>query len=164
MIVTSSTIIGFSYGERLKKRVKELKEFQRGLYILKNEINFAHSLLPDALYKVYEKCEGVMGDIFKEVSILLRSNEEKDVYNCFLQSFNKNKNRLFLSQNDIGIFLDFTKSLGEMDIEGHNDMLALTLENLGKAVNDAEYNIEKNVKMYRYLGFSFGAMVGIILF
>ena len=35
-----------------------------------------------------------------------------------------------LTKEDLGIFIDFTKSLGEMDIEGHNDMLALTLENL----------------------------------
>ncbi len=36
LIVGSSTILGFSYGEKFKKRVRELKEFQRGVYVLKN--------------------------------------------------------------------------------------------------------------------------------
>ena len=35
LIVASSTILGFFYGEKFKKRVKELKEFQRGVYVLK---------------------------------------------------------------------------------------------------------------------------------
>lgn len=163
LIVAASTIWGFYYGERFKKRVKDLKELQRGIYVLKSEINFTRSLLPDALHKVYEKCDGPIGGIFLRVSELLSTNEEDDVYSCFIQSINEKKGELSLTQGDLGIFMDFTKSLGEVDIEGHNDMLALTLENLGKAVEDAERNIDKNVKMYRYLGFSFGAMVGIIL-
>jgi len=101
MIVMSSTIIGFSYGEKFKKRVRELKEFQRGLYVLKNEINFTHSLLPDALYRVYEKCEAPIGDIFKDVSDLLLKNEENDVYSGFLQSLDKNKNKLSLTKEDL---------------------------------------------------------------
>lgn len=163
LIVAASTIWGFYYGERFKKRVKDLKELQRGIYVLKSEINFTRSLLPDALHKVYEKCDGPIGGIFLRVSELLSTNEEDDVYSCFIQSINEKKGELSLTQGDLGIFMDFTKSLGEVDIEGHNDMLALTLENLGKALEDAERNIDKNVKMYRYLGFSFGAMVGIIL-
>lgn len=163
IIIAASTILGFCYGEKFKRRLKELKELQRGVYVLKSEINFTHSLLPDALYKVYEKCEGPVGEVFLKASELMNSNEEKDVYSCFIQGVKEKKSELSLTQGDIEIFLDFTKSLGEMDIEGHNDMLALTLENLGKAVQDAEHNMDKNVKMYRYLGFSFGAMVGIIL-
>ncbi len=163
LIIGSSTVFGFFYGEKFKRRVKELKELQRGIYVLKSEINFTHSLLPDALYKVYEKCEPPIGDIFLKVSQMLSTNEEKDVYSCFSQCLEERKKNLSLTKEDLGIFMDFTKSLGEMDIEGHNDMLTLTLDNLSKAVEQAEHNIDKNVKMYRYLGFSFGAMVGIIL-
>jgi len=163
LIVASSTILGFSYGEKFKNRVRELKELQRGLYVLKNEINFTHALLPEALNKVYEKCEEPIAGIFKDASELLLNNEEYDVNSCFIKSIDKRVDKLSLNKDDISIFLDFTKSLGEMDIEGHNDMFALTLENLDKAINNAEYNIDKNVKMYRYLGFSFGAMIGIIL-
>lgn len=163
LIIGSTTILGFYYGEKFKKRVKELKELQRGIYVIKSEINFNRSLLPDALYKVHEKCDAPIGDIFLRASEILSTNEEKDVYSCFSQSLKEVEDGISLTKGDIGIFMDFTKSLGEMDIVGHNDMLALTLENLSKAVEDAERNIDKNVKMYRYLGFSFGAMLGIIL-
>lgn len=163
LIVGASTILGFYFGDKFKRRLKELKELQRGIYVLKSEINFTRSLLPDALEKVHEKCDGIIGDIFLKAAQLLNTNEEKDVYSCFTQSINERKGELSLTQSDLGIFLDFTKSLGEVDILGHNDMLGLALDSLSKAIEDAENNLDKNVKMYRYLGFSFGAMVGIIL-
>ncbi len=164
LIIISSTLVGFFYGEKLRKRVKQLKELQRGIYVLKNEINFTHSLLPEALLKAYEKCTPEIGSIFRDTSSIMLNNEDKDVYNCFLTSINAHKNSLSLSKEDLGIFLDFSKTLGEMDISGHNDLFGLTLENFDKAIKNAEETLDKNIKMYRYLGFSFGAMTAIILF
>jgi stage III sporulation protein AB len=163
LIVGSSTIIGFIYGDGMKKRVKELNELQRGVCILKNEINFIHSLLPEALVKVSEKCTGSISKVFRTTSEMLLKNEEVDVYESFRKSIQINRATLSLTNEDLSIFLDLCKSLGEMDVQGHNDMFGLVTENLNKAINGAEVNLEKNIKMYRYLGFSFGAMVAIIL-
>jgi len=163
IILASSTVIGYVYGEGLRKRVKELNELERGVYILKNEINFTHSLLPEALLKVAEKCTGSVGQVFQDASEFLMENHEVDVYQCFKKSLENNKTQLSLTKEDISIFLDLCKTLGEMDIEGHNEMISLVLENLNKALSQAENNLDKNIKMYRYLGFSFGAMVAIVL-
>jgi stage III sporulation protein AB len=163
LIVGSSTVIGFIYGDGMKKRVRELKELQRGIYILKNEINFMHSLLPEALVKVAEKCTGSINKIFRTTSEILLKNEEIDVFRSFKKSIEINKKVLSLTNEDLAIFLDLCKSLGEMDVEGHNDMFNLVSENLNKAINEAESNLDKNIKMYRFLGFSFGAMIAIIL-
>ena len=163
LIISSSTVLGFAYGEKFYKRVRELKEFQRAVYILKNEINFCHSLLPDALMKVYEKCDEPIRTIFKDIAMKLRGEEDVNVYSCFEEGINTNLSKLSLKEKDISIIMDLAKTLGEMDIDGHNDILGLAMEELGKAISEAEVNLEKNVKMYRYLGFSFGAMIGIIL-
>lgn len=163
IILASSTIIGYVYGEGLRRRVKELNELERGVYILKNEINFTHSLLPEALLKVAEKCTGSVAQVFKGASELLMKNDEADVYQCFKKSLEINKAQISLTKEDTSIFLDLCKTLGEMDIEGHNEMFSLVLENLNKAISQAESNLDKNIKMYRYLGFSFGAMVAIVL-
>lgn len=163
LILISSTVIGFMYGETMKNRVKELNEIQRGVLILKNEINFMHSLLPDALMRVSEKCTGSVSKIFKDASHILMTNEEIDVHASFKKSVDLNKSILNLNKEDISIFLDLSKSLGELDVEGHNDMFNLVSDNLDKAIVGAENNLDKNIKMYRYLGFSFGAMIAIIL-
>lgn len=163
LILISSTVVGFMYGEGMKKRVKELNELLRGVYILKNEINYMHSLLPEALMKVSEKCTGTIKKIFVDASTILLSNEEVDVYTSFKKSIDINKSNINLTKEDLSIFLDLTKSLGELDVDGHNDIFSLVTENLNKAIIGAESNLEKSIKMYRYLGFSFGAMIAIVL-
>ncbi len=163
LILISSTVVGFMYGEGMKKRVRELNELLRGVYILKNEINYMHSLLPEALMKVSEKCTGTIKKIFVDASKILLSNEEVDVYTSFKKSIDINKSNINLTKEDLSIFLDLSKSLGELDVDGHNDIFSLVTENLNKAIIGAESNLEKSIKMYRYLGFSFGAMIAIVL-
>lgn len=163
LIIVSSTVIGYFYGEGFRKRAKELSELQRGIVILRNEINFGHALLPEALMKVSEKCTGSIAKVFSYSSHMLIKNEEYDVHRSFIKAFEVNKDNLSLTKDDITIFLDLCRTLGEMDIEGHNDMFSLVTENLNKALQSAEHNLDKNIKMYRYLGFSFGAMVAIVL-
>lgn len=163
LIVASTTALGFAYADNFKRRVRELKEVQRAVYILKNEINFTHSLLPDALYKASIKCASPIKDILNRISELLLTNEEDSVYECFKQSFKGYSEKLSLKEEDISIILDLAKTLGETNIEGHNEIFTLTLDSLEKAISKAELNEQKNVKMYRYLGFSFGTMIAIIL-
>jgi stage III sporulation protein AB len=59
--------------------------------------------------------------------------------------------------------LDLAKSLGESDIDGQVNIFLFTINNLKKVISDAEISMKKNVKMFRYLGFSIGAMIVIML-
>ena len=45
VILVASTMAGFIYSERLKYRVFQLKEIQRAVYQLQNEITYVHALL-----------------------------------------------------------------------------------------------------------------------
>ncbi len=68
-----------------------------------------------------------------------------------------------LEEEDINIILDLSKNLGQWDPKGgHEDIMELTLYNLKKQSNRAEEIMIKNTKMYRYLGFSIGAVLVII--
>lgn len=162
LIVLSSTLIGFYYGEKFKRRVRQLKDMQQGVYVLKNEINFTRTLLPEAFYKAGQKCSFPVSNLFLNISQLLEKGG-MEIYECVQEAVKINKGNLEFKEGDISILYDLGKCLGEMDVEGHNDILGLALVNIDKAVKDAELNLDKNVKMYRYLGFSFGAMIGIVL-
>ena len=49
------TFIGFFLGENYKRRSIQLKEFQKGLLLLSNEIIYANTPLPDALMEVSKR-------------------------------------------------------------------------------------------------------------
>lgn len=163
VILGASTMAGFIYSERLKYRVFQLNEVERAIYQLQNEITYIHALLPDAFKSVAHKSKEPIRELFSKTSELLSNNEYENVYEAMNSAINLIKNRLYLNSDDINVILDLSKTLGESDIEGQNSMFSLTIANLKKQIKVSEEYMHKNIKMYRYLGFSFGAMLVIAL-
>lgn len=163
LILGASTAGGFVFAESFKKRVRELNELERCMNQLQSEIEYTYTPLPEALRNVALKSNEPIKDVFMEASELLYLNKVETVHEAFAQSLDKKVNSLNLKKEDISIVLDLSKSLGETDIEGHKKMFSLTLSNLKKKVSEAELLMSKNLKMYRYLGFSIGAMIVIVL-
>lgn len=163
VIVLASTLAGFIYSERLKYRVIQLNEIQRAMYQLQNEITYVHALLPDAFKSIAEKSKEPIKELFNKTSELLSNNEYENVYEAMKASVNLTKDKLYLNSDDIDVILDLSKTLGESDIQGQNSMFSLTTSNLKKQIKISEEFMNKNIKMYRCLGFSFGAMIVIVL-
>ncbi|MBU3161379.1 stage III sporulation protein SpoAB [Clostridium frigoris] len=163
VIIVASTMAGFIYSERLKYRVFQLKEIQRAVYQLQNEITYVHALLPDAFKSIAEKSKEPINELFNKTSELLTNNEYENVYAAMNSAINLTKEKLYINYDDINVILDLSKTLGESDIKGQNSMFALTIANLKKQIIISEEYMNKNIKMYRYLGFSFGAFIVIAL-
>ena len=163
VILGASTVAGFIYSERLKYRVLQLNELQRAIYQLQNEITYVHALLPDAFKSVAHKSKEPIRELFNKTSELLSDNNYENVYEAMNSAMNLIKNRIYLNSDDINVILDLSKTLGESDIEGQISIFTLTLANLKKQIKISEDFMNKNIKMYRYLGFSFGAMIVIAL-
>ncbi|MGH4050449.1 MAG: stage III sporulation protein SpoIIIAB [Clostridium sp.] len=163
VILGASTMAGFIYSERLKYRVFQLNEIERAIYQLQNEITYVHVLLPDAFKNIADKSKEPIKELFNKTSELLSGNEYENVYEAMKEAVNLLKNKLYLNAEDINVILDLTKTLGESDIQGQCSIFSLTISNLKKQIKISEDFMNKNVKMYRYLGFSFGAMLVIVL-
>ena len=65
------TFIGYFYGENYKRRSIHLKEFQKSLLLLSNEIIYANTPLPDALLEISKKVSEPISDIFSDMAFLL---------------------------------------------------------------------------------------------
>lgn len=163
LILIGSSLIGFYLGENLKKRVSQLKEIEQALYQLQSEIVYTHSALPDTLLNISRKCTRPISVIFSEVSNLLYENKVDSVHDGFEKVMEKNKENFCLKQSDIDILMDLSKSLGESDIEGQKNIMMVSIKNIRSQIHDAELAMKNNIKMYRYLGFSFGAIVVIMV-
>ena len=163
VILGASTMAGFIYSERLKYRVFQLNEVERAIHQLQNEITYVHALLPDAFKSVAQKSKNPIKELFNKTGELLSGNEYDNVYEAMNSAMNTIKSGLNLNCDDINVILDLSKTLGESDIEGQKNMFTLTIGNLKKQIKMSEEFMKKNIKMYRYLGFSFGAMLVIAL-
>lgn len=162
LLLISPTIAGFLYSNKFKNRVFQLKEMERSIYQLQNEIVYTHTPLTEAFENVSNKSISPISDIFMNTSKILEKNEVENVHDAFLKSIEDVKFEIDLNKEDINIILDLAKSLGSTDIEGQKSVFSLAISTIKKQINFAEVSCVKSVKMYRYLGFSVGAILAIL--
>ena len=163
LIISASTTAGFLYSDSFRKRVNQLNELQRCLHQLQNEILYTYTPLTESFFNVSSKSKYPIKYIFENASDSLITNKANNVYEAIRTAIDTNINDFDIKKEDIEILLDLSKSLGESDIEGQKSVFNLTIDNFKKQINEADEVMKKNVKLFRYLGFTIGAMLVILI-
>ncbi|CAM2077982.1 MULTISPECIES: stage III sporulation protein SpoIIIAB [Clostridia] len=155
------TFIGFFLGENYKRRSIHLKEFQKALLLLNNEIIYANTPLPDALLEVSKKVSEPVSDIFSDMALALENGYTGSIYESFENAYEKTKEKINLTSDDNKIISDFFKTLGSSGVTGQDKIFKLTLDNIDINYKEARKFEKENIKLYRTLGLSIGAMLAI---
>lgn len=163
MLFITSSYIGFIYGETFRKRYDELKEILKSLIILQNEILYGSTPLPEALDNVKCKVNAPLSELLNKTNKKLIEGEAESVYNAFEEEFLKLKEKFYLLESDKRILKDFLRSLGGSGTYGQEKIFNLAIENIKTNLKEAEEVSKKDIKVYRYLGICFGAMIAIFL-
>ena len=162
-IFVISTYIGFAYGETFRRRQEELKEILKGLTILENEVVYGATPLPEALEKLACKLREPSSILVEAVTERLIKGDVESVYHGVLKEFNVLENKFYLYEEDKKVMGDFFKSLGESGVYGQEKIFSLAIEGIKINLIEADEFAKKNVKLYRYLGICFGAMISIFM-
>ena len=155
------TFIGFFLGENYKRRSIHLKEFQKALLLLNNEIIYANTPLPDALLEVSKKVSEPVSDIFSDMALALENGYTGSIYESFENAYAKSMEKISLTSDDNKIISDFFKTLGSSGVTGQDKIFKLTLDNIDINYKEARKFEKENIKLYRTLGLSIGAMLAI---
>lgn len=162
-IFICSAYLGFSFGDKYQKRYGNLKVLEKALILMKNQILFVYTPLPEVFENTGDKIEGPWKKVFKDIGAILNNNFVDDVYGAFKDSINRYANILYIENEDRDLILDFSKSLGESGVYGQEQIFNLTINNLENIIEEARDLRDKNCKMYRYLGVCLGVMIIIFL-
>lgn len=163
LIIIASTYLGFYYGKRLIKRIYELTELERLGTVLENEIVYSRTPFPQAIYSISFRRGNEIENLFYKIYERLSRNETDSIYQAFILGIDESSRQLSIEENDIKLLLDFAKSLGDYDIDGYKKVFAIYKIGIKNKIIEAENKKNKNLKMYRYLGFSIGAMAVIMI-
>ena len=163
LIIIASTYLGYYYGKRLIKRINELTELERLGTVLENEIVYSHTPFPQAIYSISFRRGNEIENLFYKIYERLSKNETDSIYQAFTMGINESLRQLSIEDGDTKLLLDFAKSLGDYDIDGYKKVFALYKIGMKNKIIEAENKKSKNLKMYRYLGFSIGAMAVIMI-
>lgn len=158
-----SAYMGFAYGETFKRRRDELKEILKALTILENDIVYGTTPLPEALKNLSNKVCKPLSNFIEAITNRLIKGDVESVYEGAAEEFALIENEFYLYDEDKKIMADFFRSLGELGVYGQEKMFSLAIEGIKMNLKDADESAKKNVKLYRYLGVCFGAMIIIFL-
>lgn len=155
------TFIGYFIGENYKRRSQNLKEIQKVLLLLNNEIIYSNTPLPTALFDVGNNVSEPISNVFIKMANMLDEGTSNSVYESFEKAYLENKEKLSLNSDDYKILEDFFKTLGSSGISGQEKIFSLALENIDINYKEAKKKEKENIKLYRTLGISIGAMLAI---
>jgi stage III sporulation protein AB len=154
---------GYTMSNRYIARCVLLKNWLSILELLKTEIYYSTSFLPQIFKKVarFVALEELKQPIIKLARATGYGSEEdlNEIWERFLREpvFNN------LKQTDLQILRELGNYLGRTDRLNQLERIDYCREKLKLCLTEAETECRKNVNLYRYLGFALGSLVVLLL-
>ncbi|GMQ64128.1 stage III sporulation protein AB [Vallitalea maricola] len=163
LILISSSLLGLYYSKSYIRRSNDLRILKKALILLRGEINYSLSPMPEALEDISKRFDHEIADFFKSISEELKLNSGKTLTEVWKKKAEEILKRTYLNPTDIKNIIIFSENIGYLDKEMQNNNINLLLEQINEEIkvtmeDDAKYN-----KLYRSLGVLGGILV-IVLF
>lgn len=132
-----------------KEKLKNLKEMQKALFFMKQEIAFSGKILTRIMTEIASRTEGEVKALFIRLGEELIKDEKIPIYEAF---FRAKSEKAFLS-NEAAIALeDFFKSVGTFSGELEEEHLDAVLEKLSRIEIEERERFYRNKKLTLTLG------------
>ena len=158
LIFSISCLIGKAKSDTYSKRVIELRQLENLFIQLKNKIKFTYKPLGE----IFEELEKININPLKDFLIKIRENMEKYSFSISWKKAIKN-NEWNINNEDKSILAELGYTLGKSDVEGQENEIELVIKFIEKQIEKAEYEKNKNSKIYKTLGKVIGLGIVIIL-
>ncbi len=146
VFIVSSTVVGFSYSNKLYKRKTTLEEFVIALTNCSTQMRYtSHSL----------------SQIFSHSFVNYSFCDSLPFAPQWTEMLSGYSN--ILTRDDISVLSNFSQTLGTSDTLGEQNNIEMYIELLRKNIADAQNDIEQKSKLYKTLGLSLGLLVSILI-
>lgn len=154
IIVVSSVLIGKNFCKLFKDKIEFLEDFRKFVFFAKNEIEF-NKTGPKVIVERFE-CNSFLKKFFKNLICLVQNGES------FPGAWEETFRICKFDDNDT--ILNFGKELGSYNLENQLENCNLAVNKLSVMIQKSREYIEKNEKLFTYLGLCLGIIICIIFF
>lgn len=163
LVLISSSLLGFYYSKSYKRRTDDLRTLKKALILLRGEINYSLSPMPEALEDISTRFDHEIADFFKSIAEELNLNLGKTLTEVWKKNAEEILKRTYLSQLDIKNIMMFSENIGYLDKEMQNNNINLLLEQIDEEIKLSMENDTKYNRLYRSLGVLGGILVIVLL-
>jgi len=158
-MVIGTTLLGRTFAKTYKDRVEFLKDFNKRLEILKNEIGFMKGILSDAIEKSGE-FQGKAKDLFADV---LENLIDMEAGAAWEDACEKRLKNMELKKEDIDTIKSLGRLLGSTDVEGQITNIEVISGQLSILADKAEEERKKNEPLFKNIGPVVGVGISVLL-
>ncbi|HKL80209.1 MAG TPA: stage III sporulation protein AB [Mobilitalea sp.] len=159
LVISSSTGMGFFFSNELKSRISDLKELRKLIVLLRGDIRYGNTPLPEAISAIARRHNGCYEEFFRKVSTKLNELSGTSFLDIWKEAVEQELGQTSLNKKDKQQLIQFGENLGYLD----KDMQMNTLDLFITQLEDEILEQVKTAKEKSYLYNSLGIMAGIFI-
>lgn len=163
LIILSSTLMGFYFSNELKSRINDMKELRKLIVLLRGDIRYGSTPLPEAISAIARRHEGNFKRFFTKVSEKLNERSGDTFSQIWKEAVEKELFTTSLSKKDKYQLIQFGENLGYLDKEMQMNTLDLFLNQLEEEIQEVSKTAKDKAYLYNTLGIMAGIFISIIL-
>ena len=174
MVIGGGLGMGLVIAANMRRRLSNLKQLEKVMYLLEGELRYRHSTLGDAFANISERtgepfCEW-LANLSNSLSVSKMSMDINELCCTFVNIWNESLSQLYddtssyLLVEDIELIKNMGQALGHLDIETQLNEIKLETERLGTIIYELSKVLKDKSRMAVTLSTLGAILVVIILF
>lgn len=162
-VLCSCTGIGFAKSREYRQRISELLLLKRLMLLLRGEIKYALTPLPEAFDAIGRKVEHQFGKCMEEIGKRLKGQSGVPLAKIWEEEFQKCMAASCLSKEDAQCCVRLGQQLGYLDKEMQVTHIDFYIEQLEGTIERLEEEQGRRSRVCRSLGVFAGVMICLVL-
>lgn len=163
LILASSTGLGYYFSSELKNRIADLKDLKKLLFLLRGDIRYANTPLPEAVQALSLRHEGKYKNFLMKVSDRLHELCGISFSAIWQEAVQKELLHTSLSKKDLIHLCQLGENLGYLDKDMQMNTFDLYLSQVEEEISDLSINAKQKTYLYNSLGVLGGIFITIIM-
>lgn len=163
LTISSSAAIGFYFSLILKERVEDLKNLKKCIFILRGDIRYANTPLPEAIGCMAQRNQSNLKIFFAKVSDELNQLDCKPFCEVWKKGVDENLKDTCMNKKDKMYLSNLGENLGYLDKEMQINTIDLYIEQLESELSETESSVKEKTRLYNLLGILTGIFITIIM-
>jgi stage III sporulation protein AB len=163
MVIASSTGMGLFFSNEMKCRIEDLKDLKKMISLLRGDIRYANTPLPEAISSIARRHNGSFESFFSSVSSKLHELSGLTFSDIWKDAVEKELMNTSLTKKDKQLLIQFGENLGYLDKDMQINTLDLYISQLEDEINEISKTAKEKTYLYNSLGIMAGIFITIIM-
>ena len=163
MVVGSTSGMGFFFSNEMRCRIGNLKELRKLIGLLRGDIRYANTPLPEAIASITRRHKGSFDIFLNSVSTKLQELSGLTFAEVWKEAVNKELVDTSLSKKDKLHLIQFGENLGYLDKDMQMNVIDLFLSQLEEEIKEMTKAMKEKSYLYNSLGIMAGVFIVIVM-